>query len=205
MENGDDDFDASSPTNLPGLAYLRRWGTAYVGALERQAAESANTWNALKSGNFDLGHVGRAWASLIENHYELLIELSRGPSFTPSSPWVYFRHTVPRNGDKKKPSPLQTSVQLEVTQPLDTQLRASEFASLQGGKRLSARGEDSLYESCHLLRDLKTIKITLDVKEIDKQLKHGHITAGDYLSFIYTGNANGQAPLAIVLLAIVDE
>ena len=182
--------------NLPGLNYLRRISLSYMNALERQAAEAETLWNALKDGS----NVGKALSGAvtgaIESYYDVLVEVGRGPTFTPHPEWVYFTHTKQPEG-ASLPT-LQAEAPVSVAQPVGTNLETTDFVSLSGGSALpgGSGAADSLYDLCELARGNVAVSIRLDVAEINKK------PLGQYLSLVTAKHGSGHAPLLIVVLTI---
>ena len=186
---------------IPGLDYLRRLGTVYGAALERQIVESERVWQAFKSGSDIVGSLSRALIGGIESYYDVAISASRGPNRSEHPEWVYFSHdplgsASDSASDSTDAAPrLRRDAPIDLPQPSGTSLAMSDFVSFQG----SGEALKNLYRSCTLTASRKAVSIDLDVEEVDKY------PPGQYMSFVTAKNRSGQTPLLIVVLSIISN
>src|SRR5688572_4121592 len=110
--------------NLPGMAYLRRLGTAYAEAARRQADEAGRVWNAIKDRKCDHHDLYQPWMIAVESYYDILLEASRGPAYAPQPRWFQMAHTRGAAGT------LEGTPQIDTVQPQGTNIEATDFASL---------------------------------------------------------------------------
>ncbi len=179
-------------SNVPGLPYAQRVASAYVAALTRQAADAQRAWSAAKTGKIRIRELGKAFTGTMESYYDALVEVTKGPNYTPRPEYAHFAFK------KSEKSTVTTTVPI-CLQPSATEIESGDLVSVTGKKAIpgttKARSK-SVYKTRELNADRRSIKLELDTGVLKKA------PPGHYTGIITAKNHGGSPPLVIVMVTI---
>ena len=80
-------LDAS---NIPGFDYMSRISRVSGIAVAAQAELANRAWAEMVAGKYSYEDMMRTYARIVDNYYDVFVEVSRGPGYISRPAWVYF-------------------------------------------------------------------------------------------------------------------
>jgi hypothetical protein len=177
-------LDAS---NIPGFDYMSRVSRVSGIATAAQAELANRAWAEMIAGKFSYEDMLRTYARIVDNYYDVWVEVTRGPGYITRPAWVYFDCVKTKDG--WVPETLKAPAKMDRGKTPETELAPTVFE----GKG----GSFDLYKSY----DWVGYDLTLT---LDPALVH-EVPSGMYMSYVFAKGRSSEAPLAIAVLRVTRD